>query len=392
MLGEGAGGQKAPRPLEPGAAGTIGRMRAQFHTRRRFLAAAAVIWPPAGGRAAGPLTVGPGKRFSRLADAVAEARDGDTVLVDEGDYRGDVGAIERRGLVLRGLGRGAVFHADGRHAEGKAIWVVRGEVTMHNLEFRGARVPSGNGAGIRFERGHLALRGCRFFDNENGLLSANEGGMTLDIESCEFGQAPRHMGLLHHLLYVGTIGRLRLRHSRFSQGWRGHLVKSRAAENVVFDNLLADGELGEASYELEFPNGGRNVVVGNVIAQSALTQNPTLLSMGAEGRPADGGTLLLAHNTFVDGGARDARFLHLWAERLGAGLSWQAFNNVFAGPGRLELPDAVDGGGNVRVPADALDAGFRPRRPLPARAVALPPEAGPRRALPGAAGAAGALR
>jgi hypothetical protein len=48
-----------------------------------------------------------------------------------------------------------VLHADGLHAEGKALVVVRGgrRPRVENIEFRGARVPHGNGAGIRFERG-----------------------------------------------------------------------------------------------------------------------------------------------------------------------------------------------------------------------------------------------
>jgi hypothetical protein len=44
-----------------------------------------------------------------------------------------------------------------------------------------------------------------------------------------------------------------------------------------------NGADGTASYELEFPNGGMAFVVGNTIAQSTLTENPCLISFGAEG-------------------------------------------------------------------------------------------------------------
>ena len=52
----------------------------------------------------------------------------------------------------------------------------------------------------------------------------------------------------------------------------------------VLNNRFDDRPSGEASYEIDFPNGGDNVVVGNLIAQSARTQNTDLLSMGAEAR------------------------------------------------------------------------------------------------------------
>jgi hypothetical protein len=293
--------------------------------------------------------VGEGERFKTLQDALKAARSGDVIEVRPADYRGESAVLEFPRLTIRGLGRGVVFHADGQHAEGKAILVVRGDLVLENLEFRGARVPSGNGAGIRFESGHLAVRRCRFFDNEMGILTANEADMQLEVVDCEFGAAPHHEGVLHHLLYVGRIGAFSVSGSRFSQGWRGHLLKSRAQHNRVLYNYLVDGPAGEASYELEFPEGGRNVVVGNVIAQSATSQNPDLLSMGAEARGSGSHSLVLAHNTFVNLGDTSARFLHLWQERLAGDVQVQAINNLLAGTGQWPVGAVEDGGGNRRV-------------------------------------------
>lgn len=352
--------------------------------RRRLLTvgALAVVGAPAvraspevvaGGRELG---VGPGQRFSRLADALREARDGDTITLAEGEYRGDVGVLQGRGVTLRGLGRGAVLHADGRDAEGKAILVVRAEARVENLEFRGCRVPSGNGAGIRFERGRLELRRCRFLDNENGLLSANEADMALDIRDCVFGDSPRHMGRLHHQLYVGAIGRLRLERSRFFNGFRGHLVKSRARENFILGNRLDDGPTGEGSYELEFPNGGLAVVAGNRIVQAPGTNNPAMLAIGAEAGPGSTGRLVLARNTFADGGVAEARFVRVWDERLTGGCEVLASDNLFAGEARIDRI-VIDGEArpahenNHRIARDALDADGRllPDHPLARRGV-----------------------
>jgi hypothetical protein len=307
-------------------------------TRRR--AVAALAGPALAARAAMTLDVGPGRLFATLGAALAAARDGDTLRLAEGTYRADVGAAERA-LTIRGEGRGAVLLADGAHCEGKAILVVRGRVVLENLEFRGARVPDGNGAGVRFENGHLTIRRCRFFDNEMGLLSAGALPMELDVDDCDFGRAPRHAGLLHHLLYVGAIGRFTLTRSRFADGWRGHLVKSRARVNDVRDNRLGPG--GGASYELEFPDGGDNTVAGNLIVQSAGTDNPALLSMGAERRSTPPGRLVLSGNRFVNLAA-GGRFCHLWGE-----VDVQARDNELFGAGDAGLPD----GGWRRLPLAA---------------------------------------
>ena len=301
--------------------------------------------------------VGPGGRFCCLQEAIRAASSGDTVEIHPGEYRGQVAVVDVPHLTIRGLGSGAVLHADGRHAEGKAMLVVRGDVVLENLEFRGARVPAGNGAGIRFERGRLVVRRCRFFDNEMGILTANEADMMLDMVDCEFGAAPRHEGLLHHLLYVGAIGAFSIQGSRFSGGWRGHLLKSRALRNRVLNNRLDDSPSGEASYELEFPNGGHKIAVGNVIAQSARTQNPDLLSMGAEARNGMTGSLVLENNTFINAAGPNSRFVQVWAERLAGEVPVRMVNNRFVGPGQLHLPTPWDGGGNRRL---ALDGSHSP--------------------------------
>jgi hypothetical protein len=300
------------------------------------------------------LRVGPDERWRTLGEAIRAAGDGDTVELQPGAYRGDVAVVTQPRLTIRGLGAGAVLHADGRDAEGKGILVVRGQdVVVENCEFRGARVPSGNGAGIRFERGRLTVRRCRFFDNEMGLLANNDPTQELVVEDCEFGQAPHHEGLLHHLLYVGAIGDFALTGSRFGQGWRGHLVKTRALRNLILYNRLDDGLTGEASYELEFPNGGHNLVVGNLIVQSPRSQNPSILSMGAEAHDGMDGSLVLAHNTFVNHGDHNGRFLHLWLERLRGSTPLRMANNLFAGPGDVSIA-LFDGGGNHRIDPDAL--------------------------------------
>ncbi|MBI3155040.1 MAG: hypothetical protein HYZ20_06500 [Burkholderiales bacterium] len=279
-----------------------------------------------------------------LAAALRAAGPGGTIVLAPGSYAGDVGIVTQPGLTITSPGPGAVLRADGRHAEGKAILVVRApDVRIENLEFRAARVPAGNGAGIRFESGSLVLDRCRFVDNEMGVLTAGRPDMALAVYHCHFGDAPRHdSGMLHHLLYVGAIGHCVVMHSRFGGGWRGHLLKSRARISRILFNEFDDGEAGGASYELEFPNGGDAMVLGNRIAQSPASDNPAMLSMGAEGGGAGPHRLLLRGNHFVDRRARSAeapsRFVHLWPERLAGPLEVLAEGNRFDGAGQIGLP------------------------------------------------------
>jgi hypothetical protein len=287
-----------------------------------------------GASRAATITVGTGAEFESLADAVRQARDGDTIVVLSGEYRGDVAVLHQRSLTIRGLGRRPVFIADGRHAEGKAILVVRyGDVLIENIEFRGARVPDGNGAGIRFERGRLRVRACAFFDNQNGLLTANFEDAELSIEDSEFAQAPRVEGKLHHLLYVGRIASLKVSGSRFHQGHIGHLLKSRARRTELAYNLLHDGVGGRASYEVDLPNGGDALLIGNVIGQSAQSENPVVVAFGAEGHAWAQNRLRMVHNTLISDGIRPAWFLRVWTSRLPPGTPVQAFNNLMVGIG-----------------------------------------------------------
>ena len=184
-------------------------------TRRTWYGAAAVLASgsaraaaDAGSASTRTLNIGPDLPLRTLTQALRQAGEGDTLMLQAGTYAGDVGTITQPGLTLRGMHAGATLVAEGSHAEGKAILVVRAPgVCIENIEFRGARVPTGNGAGIRFESGTLTLDRCRFLDNEMGLLSAGRPDMHLVVRRCTFGDAPRHdSGMPHHLLYVGAIG------------------------------------------------------------------------------------------------------------------------------------------------------------------------------------------
>ena len=315
-------------------------------TSRRPLLAAGLLWPlravparPAPGKV---WRVGAGLPISRIADAIRQAADGDTIEILPGDYVGDVAVIHQRHLSLVGLGKGLQDRprllAAGRQAEGKAIWVVRdGDIRVAGLHFEGARVADRNGAGIRFEKGHLQLTQCRFTDNQNGVLTGDDIDSSLMIDGCDFGEAPVNPGSLPHLLYVGRIGQVSVERSRFRAGHEGHLIKSRARRTTLIGNLLDDGPTGQASYEIDLPEGGDALVEDNTVVQSAFTQNPVMLAYGAEGGHWPLNQLRLRRNTFINRLPGGGWFVRVWAERLPGPAGVLSQGNRYLGPGSLLL-------------------------------------------------------
>jgi len=296
---------------------------------------------------AATLRVGPHEQFTQIADAAKRAKDGDTVEILPGEYRADVAVWRQKQLTIRGVGERPIVMAEGASAEGKAIWVIRnGDFRIHNVELRGARVPDGNGAGIRLERGRLHMTGSAFVDNQNGILTGNESDTELRIEDSLFAEAPRNVDL-PHLLYAGRIARLEVRGCRFHRGYEGHLIKSRARYNDIRYNLIHDGPGGEASYEIDFPNGGVAFVVGNVIGQSAGTQNPVVVAYGAEGNVWPDSGLYLSHNTLLNEHMTGAWFLRVWKDNLPPHTEIKAVNNLTVGLGVFTLGAPGEFSGNI---------------------------------------------
>lgn len=284
--------------------------------------------------------VGPNGPLLRVADAARLAGDGDIVEIEAGDYRGDVAVWNQSRLTIRGVNGAARLFADGHSAEGKAIWVIqRGEFEIANVDFIGARVGDGNGAGIRFEGGHLRVSHCLFWGNQMGLLTS--GGKeaaqaTLEVHNSEFAYS--HVeGRWGHNLYVGAIADLQVTASYFHHAGRGHLIKSRARRSTVLYNRLTDESGGRASYELDFPNGGIVRVLGNVVQQQPETDNSAIIAFGEEGYLWPENRLTVASNTLVNDLRTGGTFIFAAP---GAAAVVSA-NNLLVGPGVQRVADGL---------------------------------------------------
>ena len=60
------------------------------------------------------------------------------------------------------------------------------------------------------------------------------------------------------------------------------MLKSRALESDILYNRIT-GETGHDSYEIDLPNGGLGIVVGNVIEKGSDPDEQILLDYGEEG-------------------------------------------------------------------------------------------------------------
>lgn len=280
--------------------------------------------------------VGPNEAILSIAQATKIAKDGDIVEIQAGIYHADVALWNQKKLTIRGIGGTARIFADGKIAEGKAIWVIRnGDFDIENIDFIGARASDKNGAGIRFENGRLHLKNCLFFDNQTGFLAGGEGGI-VEIENSEFAYNGAGDGQSHNL-YVGTIQSLKITGSYFHHANVGHLVKSRAKNNYIAYNRISDEDGGKASYEIDFPNGGNATVIGNIIQQNRNTENSTIIAYGEEGYKWPENRLSLASNTIVNDHPYGGAFL-----RVSPGAqSVVSTNNLFIGMGKLHTPPDI---------------------------------------------------
>jgi len=287
----------------------------------------AVQWQPA--NSADPtLRVGPDRSIQTIAEAAAQAEDGDVVAIDGGTYAGGVAKWPQNDLIVRGVRGRAHITAQGHAVEGRDVWLFTGNnVVVENVEISGARSPRfDNGAGIRFIGKDLTLRHVYLHHNEMGVLTGNRhSDSKVLIEFSEFAHNGTPEGEAnYHNIYIGVSGALTLRFSYSHDGRVGHLVKSRAQHNRIEYNRLTD-ESGAASYIVDVPNGGTAEIIGNVIDHGASSPNRYMISFGGEGLRHEDNSLRVVNNTIFNR-RLDANVVHNFAD-----APAELVNNIVAG-------------------------------------------------------------
>lgn len=245
------------------------------------------------------LTVGSsGQTFATLAAAIAASSDGDVIQVQAGTYTNDFAEITTK-ITIEGVGGMVNLVATVPPPNGKAILVTDTDITLTNLEFSGAQVADGNGAGIRYQGGNLVINNSIFHNNQNGLLSAADPTGSITINNSEFYSNGTGDGFTHNL-YVGEVGTLTVNNSYFHDAIVGHEIKSRALTTIIQNSVIADGPTSTASYSIDLPDGGTATITGNLIEQGPLSQNTAIIHYGGEGGPYLPSSLVISNNTILN--------------------------------------------------------------------------------------------
>jgi nitrous oxidase accessory protein NosD len=255
------------------------------------------------------LEVGEGHEYKQPSEAVAAAKDGDTIQIYPGQYF-DCTIIGQNNLTIEGKGAGVIM--TDKVCGGKAILITSGSnITIRNLTVQRARVPDQNGAGIRAEGTNLTVENSRFLDNEDGILSGGTAKGEIRILDSEFiGNGKCERGCAHGI-YINNVTLLHVERSRFFQTKIGHHIKSRAARTEVINCDLEDGPEGTSSYLVEAPNGGSLIVEGNRMEKGPKTDNnKNAIMIGAEGITQPTRELIFKNNKFTNDQDRPTTFVH----------------------------------------------------------------------------------
>lgn len=281
--------------------------------------------------------VGPDREHKTIGEAVKAAKRGETIETDAGLYPDDICVITADNVTIRGKGGYAHIKGTKQIPNGKALLLQRGNnLTLENLEFSGARVADKNGAAIRADGGkNLTVRRCYIHDNENGILTGIDPESDILIEHTEFFQNGEGSGLTHNI-YIGRAKSFTLRYSYVHGAREGHNVKSRAETNHILYNRIMDEETGNASYQIDLPNGGYSYIIGNMIQQGPKTPNSSVISYGREvnGKTVlwnRGRELCMVNNTIVNDLPGRGYFVRSHQESSVVRL----INNIFCGDGAV---------------------------------------------------------
>jgi len=228
-----------------------------------------------------------GKSFWRLDDAVKSIGNGDgTIRIAPGTYRDC--AIQEQGRVAFQAVQPGTAILDSATCEGKAALVLRGRASaVDGLVFRNMRVPDGNGAGIRLEKGSLTVLNSQFRDSEEGILSAEDRSGSVKIDRSTFsglGRCDRGLSCAHSV-YIGKYGTLTITRSRFERGTGGHYVKSWAARNDISDSSFDDTRGRTTNYMIDLSGGGVGTITRNSFVQGPNKENHSaFITVAAEAR------------------------------------------------------------------------------------------------------------
>lgn len=166
---------------------------------------------------------------------------------------------------------------------GKGIFIVRADnCWIEGFELCGAKNFSSNGAGIAHNLGvNLTVKNCKIHDNQNGILGAEhddpstpspDGGLVW-LEGNEIFHNGAGDGQSHNL-YISRAETLVALNNNSHSARGGHLIKTRAQNNVILGNTLKTGD-GNPTYHVDI-DGGNALVANNIMERTAVVAGSDL--------------------------------------------------------------------------------------------------------------------
>jgi hypothetical protein len=155
-----------------------------------------------------------------------------------------------------------------------------------------------NGAGIRQEGTNLTVLRCSFHDSQEGILTGANPSSRIRIEASVFDANGYGDGYSHNM-YIGHVGCFEIVGCWTHRARVGHNIKSRADTNRILYNRISNEADGTASRDIDLPNGGWTLILGNVLQHGPATQNSNMCGYGMEGLSNPSHDMTVACNTFV---------------------------------------------------------------------------------------------
>lgn len=259
-----------------------------------------------------------GRGYDRLQRAIDAIGTGTGTIAIAPGLHGECGVQQAGNISYHATQPGKTVF-DGVVCEGKAALVLRGDsAQISGIVFQNLRVPDGNGAGIRLERGNLTVAQSWFRDSEEGILTASDPNGRIVIDKSTFtrlGRCDRGLSCAHSI-YVGDYGHLRVTRSRFEEGHGGHYVKSRAPRNEIASSSFDDTRGRTTNYMIDLPAGSVGQITNNWFVQGRDKENwSAFIAIAAEGRRHTSQGLGIAGNDarLAPGVERNPAFVADWS-------------------------------------------------------------------------------